>query len=265
MQTYDDTGVRSFLIGCVVLLISFGVPVWLGNALGYEEEVTATAGWIRAQELWLCIVCLAAQAALGFVILFAALGAAYWSIAALLDAGRRLAEWLMAAIGKLLESVKLALLMMARFYLGLLTLPFRLIGRFAAKLIGTFHQRLADERKLQALYRAEYAADFKSYAAFKRYFKAVQRGEHPTYPGSEEEADAEPEIEDEPVRDRGPKSDPYQEALAVLGLKEPFTQAMFKAVYRARMKEVHPDKTGNDAAAIRLNAARDLIKQRRGW
>ena len=265
MRTYDDSGWRSFLIGCVVLYISFGVPVWLGNALGYEAEVSNAAGWIRAQELWLCILCLAAQAALGFVILFAALGAAYWTVAALLDAGRRLAEWLVAAAGMLLETVKLAIAMTARFYLMLLTLPFRLVGRFAAKLIGKFHERLTEERKLQALYRAEFAADFASYAAFKGWFKATQRGEDPPYPGDEDEAEPEPEVEDEPVRDRGPKSDPYQEALKVLGLSEPFTQAMFKAVYRVRMKEAHPDITGSDEEAIRINAARDLIKKRKGW
>ena len=66
-------------------------------------------------------------------------------------------------------------------------------------------------------------------------------------------------------RRRSSQRDPYQSALRELGLSEPFTKAEFKARYRMRMKEVHPDITGDTHAAVRVNDAKAVIMKKKGW
>ena len=265
MNTYDDNGWRTFIIGCVVLWLSFSAPTWLGSALGFEAEVNAIGIWAGKQDKLIFGACLIAQTAIGFGLVIAAYASACWALTTSLDLGRRGAELLTALVWHLLESFKLALMMVVGFYARLLSFPFRIAGKVTVALVQKYHERLADERKLQALYREEYAADFRTYSDFKRYFKAVQRGEEPAYPGSSDEAEPQPEFEEEPSPKQGPSSDPYEDALRLLGLSEPFTQAAFKAIYRVRMKEAHPDKTGSNEAAARINAAREIIKKRKGW
>ena len=265
MPTYDDTGWRNPLLGLAVLLVSFFVPSLLGDFLGFHHEVEGIADWIRAQELWLFTVCLVAQTACGFVLVMAAYIYVRWAIAEILEAARRFAEWIAGLVRALCEAVRLAFQMMTRFYVELLKLPFRLMGELTLLLNDKVNAWLDEERRLRAAHRSEYAADFKNYAEFRAYFKSVQRGETPPYPDAEDDYEPQPEPEYEPDYEEAPKADPYLEALRVLGLEEPFTQAIFKAVYRTRMKDAHPDITGSEDAARRLNLARDLIKQRKGW
>lgn len=44
-----------------------------------------------------------------------------------------------------------------------------------------------------------------------------------------------------------------------------FTVEQLNARYRALIRTMHPDKGGNNQRAAALNAARDFIKQRKGW
>ena len=57
------------------------------------------------------------------------------------------------------------------------------------------------------------------------------------------------------------------QALSLFGLSADgsFSNAAFKAAYRKRIKEVHPDLSGDAALAAKLNEARDLINARKGW
>ena len=209
------------------------------------------------------IACLLAQTAIGFGLLVAAYAAICWALAAALEAFRRFDEWLTILINRGIAATKRALRKAKVYAIELFKLPFRLTGELVRSLVRKFHTWIVEERKLQALYRDEYAADFESYAAFKKFFKALQHGEAPPFQGKE--AGRQSYADDEPSYSEPPKRDPYLEALKVLGLEEPFTQAMFKAVYRTRMKEAHPDITGSEEAARRINAARDLIKEQKGW
>ena len=57
----------------------------------------------------------------------------------------------------------------------------------------------------------------------------------------------------------------YAAALALLGLREPFTHQALKQVYRQAMKAAHTDIGGDKEDAQALNAARDLVMTHKGW
>ena len=55
-------------------------------------------------------------------------------------------------------------------------------------------------------------------------------------------------------------------ACRLFGLAESgFAAEQLNARYRALIRTMHPDKGGNNERAAALNAARDFIKQRKGW
>ena len=49
------------------------------------------------------------------------------------------------------------------------------------------------------------------------------------------------------------------EAMAILGLEEPFTQKDITTAHRSLMGKFHPDKGGNTYLATKLNTARDML------
>lgn len=49
------------------------------------------------------------------------------------------------------------------------------------------------------------------------------------------------------------------EALAILGLQQPFTKSDITKAHRSLMGKFHPDKGGNTYLATKLNTARDLL------
>ena len=49
------------------------------------------------------------------------------------------------------------------------------------------------------------------------------------------------------------------EALAVLGLAEPASEAEIRAAHRRLMRGAHPDQGGSDWLAARINQARDVL------
>lgn len=265
MRTHDDTGWRDPSVGLATFMVSYFVPIVLGKLFGFGREVDGLTAWFETQETWLYVLCVLAQAAIGFVLIFAAYICVRWALLELLDAARRFSDWVAGLVQGFCDAVRLAFQMMASFYLRLMKLPFRLIGDLTLALNGKVDTWLDEERKLRSAFRSEYSADFKNYAEFRAYFKSVQRGEAPPYPDAEDDYEPEPEPEYEPDYEEAPKADPYLEALRVLGLVEPFTQTRFKAVFRTRMKEAHPDITGSDEAARQLNVASNVIKQRKGW
>jgi hypothetical protein len=63
----------------------------------------------------------------------------------------------------------------------------------------------------------------------------------------------------------GAPRDPYEDALATLGLGPGFTPADLKRAYKQAIRLAHPDAGGSAAAAQAVNAARDFIARRHGW
>lgn len=155
--------------------------------------------------------------------------------------------------------------------------------------------------QLKTVYNREYFQDFHCFGDFMLYWDALNRGEQPVYPQKEPELDVEGELRrrryaeyvrrteedrrrEQEARHRrkreqqrqnnrkkegaepgGPKRSPYQGALDLLGLKEPFTRAELGARYKIAMKKAHPDVSGDGKLATRINTARDLILKKKGW
>jgi hypothetical protein len=74
------------------------------------------------------------------------------------------------------------------------------------------------------------------------------------------------EKQEESPKSGGPSgTDPYREAVHLFGLDEGFDEAGLDSRFRTLMKRVHPDVAGPNDLAMKLNLARTLIKERRGW
>ncbi len=125
------------------------------------------------------------------------------------------------------------------------------LGPALRRLITGLIARIEERSYLRRLYREKYAVQFKSFAAFKRVWNEAKR---------QEEQDRQRE-EAEPAA----QADPYEAALDVLGLSEPFTKRELNERYRKLMKGVHPDVAGPNALAEQVNDARDIVMKRRGW
>ena len=117
---------------------------------------------------------------------------------------------------------------------------------------GLLRQQIQFEWTLWRTYRAEFRGIFASYWEFKSEFNARMNA------GSSDSERKEPPA---------PAADPFAAACKVMGLPTDgnFTEAEFKARYRALMKKVHPDIAGPNERAAQVNAANMLIKERKGW
>jgi DnaJ-class molecular chaperone len=58
-----------------------------------------------------------------------------------------------------------------------------------------------------------------------------------------------------------PKESPF----TVLGLKQDCTEEEFKAAYRKKVKETHPDTGGNAEDFKKVQASYEAIKRFKGW
>ena len=122
-----------------------------------------------------------------------------------------------------------------------------LLGRTAL-----LRQQIQFEWTLWRTYRLEFRGSFASYREFKSEFNARMNA-----------GTSGPERNDPPA----PAPHPFAAACKVMGLPADgnFTEAAFKARYRALMKEVHPDIAGPNERAAQVNGASMLIKKRKGW
>lgn len=121
----------------------------------------------------------------------------------------------------------------------------------ALLLLDHLQARWDPDHALRAEYEAGFRNQFGSFADFKRAFHEAQRAEE------EREAAARPA--------RG--SDAFSDAVSLFDLPADgsFTRAAFDAAYRAAMKAVHPDRSGINGLAVRVNLAAQAIKTRKGW
>lgn len=133
-----------------------------------------------------------------------------------------------------------------------ITLPFRVLK---ARVIAPMLERRRQAAELRRLYN-EVKDQYRSYADFLRAFHGENREDTDTQESARQDAQTE-----------FAPADGFAAAAALFGLAADgsFTSAEFKAAYRKRMKEAHPDLSGDTALATRLNEARDLINARKGW
>ncbi len=79
-----------------------------------------------------------------------------------------------------------------------------------------------------------------------------------------ESSDHDDKVDDQNIKDFD-NGLSYEKALALLGLKQSFSQQDFKLAYRTAISKAHPDRGGSHEKAQAINQARDLIKKKQGW
>ena len=57
----------------------------------------------------------------------------------------------------------------------------------------------------------------------------------------------------------------YEDAIAIFGLEDDFSERTFRKIFRKRMMGVHPDRGGCAQSALAVNQARDIINDYKGW
>lgn len=287
MEDYENKE-WGYVIGFILLTtLCWHVTGWTADAIGYgdrlrntlEQSVSWGDGWWVAFRIALIItgamICVA-----GFfvaVIVFHILSiAGRWLFGIIAKVVRfiiDLAERLLNGLWDITVTISLAVW-------DAITWPFRFLFGLLADLYAAFAQRTKQRRheraQLKQVYKEKYRQDFRSFRAFMKYWKALQRGENPPYPGSEDNGNGsggdkgrKEKTGYKPGGSGGPGgngSDPYLIALGVIGLTEPFTKAELNARYKRAIARCHPDKTGgDDREAKRVNMARDVILKRKGW
>ncbi|MAY36686.1 MAG: hypothetical protein CMN84_11365 [Spongiibacteraceae bacterium] len=280
--------VVGFLIG---VSICWHTPFWVAEAIGYLDKLEA---WVAIADSWenpltllshlILVIVGAAINAAAFFILFL-IGYGLWRVSVaigkwllyqleiLLTALITIAQWLVNGVISIVTTI-------TRAIWDFLTWPLRFIFEVIGDLYAAFAQstnRRRHERvQLKQAYNEKYRQDFRSFRAFMKYWKALQRGENPPYPGSEGNGNGSGGNNGRRQKENnnpggsgapgGNGSDPYQFALNVIGLTEPFTKAELNARYKRAIARCHPDKTGgDDREAKRVNMARDVILKRKGW
>jgi hypothetical protein len=170
------------------------------------------------------------------------------------------------AIGPIIEPLYLGFLMVAQPLLaplapvfapvlagcrkigsGLRTLWRTTIPSFLVRAVAV-RERCAKEWTLWRAYRDEFRGKFPSYREFKRAFEDKSKSS-----GARQES--------------RPPADAFPHACAVMGLPldGQFSEAEFKARHRELMRQLHPDIAGPNKRAALVNAASDVIKNRKGW
>jgi len=230
----------------VILVLSFLIPGWVARALGLTGPFAHLLDWMTAQEGLFCLALWLAYGLVGFCFLLAVAVAVGGTGLALLWGLRKIKAWVLRCSVALARLLGLAALWLAQI-LG------EWLWDVYATLVIRFAQWRYERRELRRLYREEYAADFPSYRAFLRFYRAIENGEDPDAQrgGRHDGGQAAP--------------DPLEAAIRLLGLPENFTNADLKRRFRTLIKGVHPDAVGPNELATQLNDAYTLIKERKGW
>lgn len=242
------------------LIISFPcylISFQIATELGFGEWLSAWANDLHI--IWKFIYYIV-HISIGFLVLVSVLTIIYtvgkFLLIGLLNAG----EWLSDNISVLIENIVRILAEITLFLVNgaiyIALYPFRIIVGIALSFISNIRRKYEESQEIRRIFKEQYTADFKDFQEFKRYWDAVQRGEEPPYPGTEEEPKPK-------AKKKYP--DPYAEALELFGLGQVFTEAEFKSRYLQLMKKHHPDITGDNKAAQKINAARTTIKNRKDW
>ena len=156
----------------VILVLSFLIPGWVARALGLTGPLAHLLDWMTAQEGLFCLALWLAYGLVGFCILLAIAVAIGGTGLALLWGLRKIKAWVLRASVALARLLGLAMLWLAQ-----------ILGEWLWDVYATLVIRLAqwryERRELRRLYREEYAADFPSYRAFLRFYRAIENGEDP--------------------------------------------------------------------------------------
>lgn len=229
---------------------------------------------------WLRILLTLALLGLGLIVGVAALRAALVVAevvsVAVWKCAQRLTVWLSDLLIRLLLGsgvvVAAALLTTAR-----------VCGQAAARLcarafapLALWFESMRQREKLRLLWEEEYRDEFLRFEDFLEAFarSGKSREEERQEPRFDEAPSPKPPPKRDPPRPRPsppPPPDPkrlaFVAACRLMGVPESgeFTPQFLNVRYRALISAAHPDRGGNAQRAAAINAARDLIKTRKGW
>jgi hypothetical protein len=226
------------LLGIIVL--SFLTPGWAANALGCLAAHAHLLDLIFRQQGILFIVLLLLYGLGGFTILVAAAVGVFTAGIALMRALATVKAWGVRAsvatawlLGELLRwpvQVLCELLWDA--------IQQHVVQRYVAPPVAWLHE----QGELRRIYREEYAADFPSFRAFLRSWRAHQQGEQ-----------------------AASETDQLQKAIRLMGLPKNFTKDDLIQRFHKLIAGIHPDKVGPNELATQLIDAYKLIFSREAW
>jgi hypothetical protein len=220
-----------------VLGLSLLMPGWVAPFLGLGAAHSYLFVWLARQQgiapilFWLC------YGAAGFCMLVAAAIGAYTAFIAAMRglatvmmwgvrAGQAIAKWL------------------ARLLYWPVQLFSELVWDHCLRQAADLEELIRQQHELRRLYREEYAAQYPSFRAFLRDWRALNSGDQTG-------ANGEP--------------DPLQNAIKLMGLPQQFTKDELKRRFQKLISAIHPDKVGPNELATQLIAANTLIHQRKAW
>jgi hypothetical protein len=233
MYRYSQTlpGGPITLVG--ILALSFLLPGWAANVLGYSAANAQLVGWILSHRVVACIPLLLLYGLGGFALLVGAGMAIYAGYFVLVRALVAVRNWAVRTTVAIAQLLGVLLCWVPEVVVQLLCDQIE-SGR--AKLTAYRQER----QELRRLYREDFAQDFPSYRAFLCHWRALQAAEQA-------------------------KTDPLQQAIRLMGLEEPFTRDDLKRRFHILIAGIHPDRVGPNELAAQLIAANTLISERMNW
>jgi hypothetical protein len=232
-KTQTIPGGALTLLGIITL--SLFVPEWTASALGLRTAETDLIAWMFSQQGLFFAILLLLYWLAGFCILVGACVALYAAKLVLMRALVAVTAWAARTSMALAQWSGELLYWPAQIVAELLRDQFQ---RRAAYLTALWHER----RELRRMYRQEYAAEFPSYPAFLRYWRALRKREQAAL-----------------------ETDPLEQAIRLMALPENFTRDDLKQRFRTLIDRIHPDKAGPNELAAQLIAAYTLICKRKNW
>jgi hypothetical protein len=240
------------VIALAILVLSFLIPGWAASALGLAGAHAHLLDWIRMQEG-------PAFLALWLVYGLAGLCMLLVGVMAVVGTGSLLARALLDFLVWALRTSAATALLLGHLMFWPLHVLAGVLRDILEDVTAYVAAQLRERRELRRLYREDFARDFPTFRAFRRFYRAVANGEDPEYTGDD------PWSQRGRTRETASGIDPYKAALRLLGLPEEFTKADLQRRFRTLIKGVHPDVVGPNELATQLNDAYTLIKERKGW
>jgi hypothetical protein len=238
------------VIALATLVLSFLIPGWVAGALGLSGPHAHLLAWLATQGDWV-------RAGLWLVYGLAGFGMLLAGVMAVVAAGFLLTQGLLNVMAWAVRTSGATALLLGQLMFWPLEILAELLRDLLEEATSYLTARWHERRELRRLYREDFAADFPTFRAFLRFYRAVGNGEDPEEDdtwGKGKRSDG-----------SAPEFDPFKAAIRLLGLPEGFTRDDLKRRFGTLIKGVHPDLVGPNELAPQVNNAYALIKERKGW
>lgn len=247
----EDGKMILFVLSIVTLFLSFYAPFIIAQYFGYTDSMPRLSNWLQTLKIGWRIAYMIIHMSVGLLMIISVatiiFTLAKLLITGLFNASTWLIEFITTTIETIINLIVRFIGSIMRATINIALSPMRFTARTVYIAITHAQKKQQTEQEIRRLYEEEHFEYFINYRAFRNYIDAIECGEEPPQPRKQKAVD------------------PFIKALALFDLKEPFTKEQFKSRYRQLIMQHHPDLTGSDLAAQELNAARTIIKDRKGW